>query len=233
MNLFDRGINYLGKTSQLSQAVLVAENQVAKLRAKAKDPANFPAGLASGWTADPAQPGFRCKIEADSTGIDTYTPTTIFETVYDPVDQRVIPGGIVPIRIRVAWGSNQELSVVTYISEPARPIDPLTAVNVAGGAGSLAIDATGDYTATFRDANNQVIPGVTFSWSLESIDGNATVLRRTSPRSGETVTIQHKYAYNFRNDSWGHKPGTVKLRAAARYNGVEYVGYSNDIVLAE
>ncbi|MFA5508739.1 MAG: hypothetical protein WC423_25165 [Vulcanimicrobiota bacterium] len=231
LQLLDRGVVYLSRTSQMTQAVLVAENRLARLRAAAEDPAVYRSGLSghlgSGLT-EPGFPGFLITLERAPGDRTTFTPSTAMESQYPAGEKREIEGGVIPVKCTVAWGSGQSLEVMTYLSEPPAAIDPLTAVRVTGG-GAVGAFGSSNFGATFHDAGGAPVPGVTFSWSVESVDGNGTILEEDSHRSGSSAVLENKYAYNFRTGTWGLRPGRARMRATARYNGVEYVGYSGDI----
>ncbi len=120
------------------------------------------------------------------------------------------------------------------VAAPPREVDPTTAVVVrrSGGAGDpVPRDGVVSFEAELVDASGDRIPGVMFSWAVEPVTGNATVLRETTARSGEFAELQNRYAYNLLTDTWGVQPGNIFLRATAVYNGQPLTAQSDSVVL--
>jgi hypothetical protein len=234
--LFHQGLRHTSRANQLTAAVRLAENKMAEIRKWAQDPANF----ASAWTPyknvtsrDPEAPSFFLHIDCQPTGLATDTPCSALEALHDP-DRRTLNVSVVPVRVRVSWhptDSARSVSLLSYVAAPVREVARLQVDRTGGDPDPVPPEGEVGFKATLFDPSGTPIPEVMFAWSVEAISGNATI-DKSPPRDGSTAKLKHHYRFNPVIGTWTYVEGEVRVRARARYHGLEYTGTSEKVVLS-
>ena len=234
MNLLWQSSSYQRQAGQLLAAVRLGQAALDGVRTWAYDPDNF-AALGSVY-ADyrwpvPQHPDMRVLIQAPSAAGDRHSPNLSLEAGFGN-RARVLAGLVWPVRVRIEWGPHERQSH-TITSLVGRPVDEVSRLTVSGGATVLAKEEITRFQAALLTQDSTPIPAVTFDWSIVSEFATGTPgmgsIDLSMDRLGQSVAmIHHFYAGD---PDLPHVPGTVRLRAIARYGGREYRGYSDPIIL--
>jgi hypothetical protein len=230
-SLFHSGLRYARMSQTRATAAIFGRKVMQQVRSWAREAANYD----SDWSAyqgaeltDPDYPGFVARVACQPGGRDLLCPSSELEGMYGSTAYS-IPRATVPIRVTVIWGQpEQQLSLVSQIGEPERelPADPSVLVSRVSGPGDPVPPAAEvGFTAQLRDSAGDPIPGVSFSWSLVPVTGNATLLKGSAPRDGSAMTLKHEYEWNplMSPPQVGPISGEVRLEAVCRYRGRKIV----------
>ncbi len=238
---------------RITTASRVAEKTLARLQAWARDPVNFRSGPAA-YRAfsgdDPDEPGFH--VDVDQAPLLVFSPCRSLEAPYVPLGTaRDLAASVVSLRIEVSWGSGprDRVQLWSELAEPPRPLalapvvsaeghlwippglgaHPLQITRVGGPPDPVPADAVIDFQARLVDASGNAIPDVMFEWYVQPVSGNATLVDGSRTRRAQSV--QNRYNFNPFTSTWGHAPGIIRVRARARYQGLDIVQETPDIVL--
>lgn len=219
--LFHQGLRQSTRAQQLATAIRIAESKIDEMRAWATVPANFnsawaPYKAVSG--PDPDQPAFTVSTDCEPAGLAVDSPCTTLEAPF--ADRRTLNTSVIPIRVQVSWhptDPHRSVSLTSQVAAPTVSLDRLEVSPTGGDPEPLARDNSLTYSASLIDTSGNVVPDVMTEWSVEAIDGNATVAKLA--RSGTSSRLSHQYNFNPLTGTWAYVSGTVQVRARARYHG--------------
>ncbi len=210
--------------------------------------------------ADPDLPGYQVRVDCrppSPDSLDLFSPCRSLEASYLALGiDRCMKASVVPVRIQVSWGRSyqDQVTVWTHIAEPERALaasptlvggeltippgpapHPLVVRRVGGPPDPVPRNGEVEFEAQLNDARGIPIRDVMFEWYVVPVTGNATLvdsqLDPAQPRSGTTRRVRHCYAQNPSTGAWRYAPGAIRLRARARYHGVEVLQLSEEVVL--
>jgi type II secretory pathway pseudopilin PulG len=233
ITLFHRGLGFARRSNQAVQASVLAQSVGDEIRDWALDEENFLNGWAT-WTGGPKTypefPGLSVTVEATPLSVKIPSPCSGLEDRF--TDRRLLEGCVVPFAVTVSWEDMgpQSVRLVGHVQEPRRELGGIRIRRRDSLGLTIPAYETMELEAALLDRNDRPIPGVTFSWHIRPITGNATVLD-VPPRDGSRGFVQHKYYYNPVTGDWGAVHGVIRIEARATYFGREIVGTTPDITL--
>jgi hypothetical protein len=232
-NLFLSGLRYTARTERRALATLVAERQLASLRAWAATPTvtgyNFDnwSGVNSTPQADPLQSNYRAQVQAVPRA-QMFSASSSLEADHT-LDQRAMPGSAEQVCISV-WevgDPGQVYRLWSLIGDPGRTLNatnPLVITPTAPLSGSVPRDGTVDFTAQAFDTLGRPIADLFFAWYVIAIDGNGSIKKQS--RDGKKATFINQIVIQPPGipappATTLHAPGRVNVQLRAVYRGVE------------
>jgi type II secretory pathway pseudopilin PulG len=225
LSLLFRSSDYLVNVERKVVAVTFAETVLEDIKAWAKDYSNY-SGDWSAWndTTLAEYPGYRAQVTAVTPTVAN--PCGQLELGKPAAEQTLMLDSYRDLTLTVRFDGSTQLTLQTRLAEPARPIKEVSVSAVTGG-GSIGRGSQAAYRAILLDSANLEISDVSFRWSVEPITGNGTAITQEP----DTALADLKNAYIGNDGVSRFVPGTCRLRAVARYRGIEYVGLSPEVVL--
>lgn len=239
-------VRHSARVSEVTQATLIAESALDRVREWAYRPDNYLSAWAIyndqtfNWP-DPEGYRVRTRIAADQRS--PLSPCTTLSVGY-PLRQLVNSTRLVTVD--VSWrdgGPANRVSLNGLIGEPARPVlggTPVVVTRTGALDDPLPLDAITRYRAELRDSNNIPIQGVLWSWLLEQdpsspTPGMATVIPLDSSPLGEEIELIHRFYQGDPSTStiFDHVPGGVILKVTCYYDGGNYEAAASPLELAE
>lgn len=225
--LFHNGLRY----GRVAQTRVLAGAYARKVMAQARDWASDPAKFsAMSWTpfdgvdlTDPDYPGFVARVTRVDEGRDLLSPSSTLETMF-LTQANVMEKSLMPVQVTVSWGEpEQTLSLTSLIGQPEHALPPNPTVTVSRSGPPDPVPSLSEvvFRAELRDAGGDPIPNVTFSWTLEPVTGNATLLQSQAPHDGSEMKLKHEYQWSplLSPPQFGQVPGEVRLEVLCRYRG--------------
>lgn len=227
---------YQAGTLQAATAAQLSSQVLAHVREWARTPANFRSNWAIYQDANfvtPEFPQFRINVRSAATQRTVYSPSGSLAAGGRSL------GTAMPLQVTVSWGSvaSPRRHVVRTLLYPhpeqVRGTDPVTVELAAGHVDPLAKDASLTATAHLWNENGEEIAGVPFRWSVVSKDlgGMGTLDDTADPSQRQGRLFNVFYAGDPATSPRTYVPGEVLIGAVARYQGVEYSGFSPAVVL--
>ena len=209
VSIFHSSAHYFNQSQKVNEAVLLAQQKIAEIRAAGTDLAQFSAGLPV-YASSTTNQGIYT-IETTVGNHSLFSPSTTLETPYGGLAKEMTASALQVI-VRVSWpGSTAALepTVTTIVGEPYRRP---RRVRVSANGATAPIQ----YTATYEDSDGNVIPDVVFSWALVSGSTRATLA--TTTRMGDVSDLTSGFL-----DVAGvarASSGTVRTQVSASYAGI-------------
>ncbi len=227
---FRQGLINQRRTAMGVRAVLVAERNLAEVRAWARDPAHFD----SNWSPylnlnriDPEDPDFQVVIHSLPGGARLLSPCRPLESVWGAQAYQMSQS-CVSVRVDVNWSGGGSLSVTSAIAAPAREANPdLQITQTAGPSSPVPPDEVLTFQAAASDAAGQPLSDLRYHWDVKPLTGNASFLSG-GPRDGSTIQLKHQYLSNGHPI---HASGRIQVHCRAVYHGRELQYTSQEIVL--
>lgn len=216
-------LHYQSLAEQQALAGLAAERLVEEMRAAASTPAGFgglPATYDGTTHTYPELPGI--SLLAEVRPFATFNPSRSLESPL--TNPKAVNGSLLLIGCTASW-NGKALRVTSLVGEPPR-LPVRVAVNLTGPS-NVAAGGTTSLQAQLEDGSGNIIPDVTFRWSVRAQTGNASVA--PGVRDGTAAVLT--------NSAVGPggvalpAPGQCQVEARAIYYGVEVVGISVPITL--
>lgn len=228
--LLHAGLRYSNHISSHLEAVRLGQRRLGEVRAWSRSN-HQPVGSTafSSWagidgvlTVYPEAPSFRLTTTVPNTPL--YSPCSLFEKVYDPVNpglKRDFTGSLRQVVVVVDWGGPLKVTLTTVVGAPSSVAEgpfnlSLAPVGTTGaGAQTLHHNDVVTYRAELRDASSNVVPDVSCDWAVVGAGNGQVTPSRTAPQASFQHRIQvagiDKYL-DGRN---------CRLQAAVRYRGAE------------
>ncbi|MGE0490870.1 MAG: hypothetical protein AB7S38_16805 [Vulcanimicrobiota bacterium] len=210
-----------GLQGQGHEQIALGEQVMAEIRDWANDPNNFRAGWAvwNGRTVTHASnSSVAANVVCDPAGVDLSSPSSELEANW-PGRERVLARAVVPVEVTVQAPPLRPLRLLSYIPEPPSPLDSAARVTVTvAGATPVPQAAQVTLAASLTDAGGNTIDNLSYQWFLQPETGNASLMLSTAPRRGQTMDLLHELRTPGIGVT-GYAPGTVRIRARARYFG--------------
>lgn len=258
--LFHTALRYVGIIERQALAVVLAEQKIEEIRAWSRrvhgtgGSESFSSNAS--WSAydgvtEPAPDRPEIEISVSAEPDNLFSPSSQFERArfsaqenegdkVNPaaVGEKVLPGSVRRVEVTVSWGAapGDRLSLLTYVGDPFRDIDPDTAVVVTqiSGGSVLAPNAQARFRATVVDTSGQVIPDAIFTWYIDpDASGNGTL--EFDADDSDTATFRNVVMLEVEGGTPipSHTGDRVRVGARVRVGGVEAVGWGPELSLQE
>lgn len=226
--LYNHSLGHLQKVERNAYAAQFSRSVFSELRAWAREPGNYLGSWPTTLT-DPDYPGFEARLTVSD--VELMSACTDFESTIPSPQQVLMTSSCRRVQAQILFEGSQVFTVTSLIKEPERtPSDTTPVVVSARGALPTPLDreATIEFEARLLDESGAEIPDVHFSWSVEPIDGNATI--KEVARNGTVATFENVYI--LRRGSRIFTGGKCKVAASVQYFGETYRGTSEEIELS-
>jgi hypothetical protein len=231
---------YQAGTLQAASAAQLSNQVLDRVRDWSRTPANFNSNWAiyqDAQFSNPDFPGFRIRVQCGATQRNIYSPSGSLEASRPGGGRRL--GTAMPVQVTVSWGSEISprrhflRSMLYGYPETVRAVNPVTVELAAGHANPLAKDGSVTAKAHLWNADGQEITGVPFRWSVTTKDlgGMGTMDDTLDLSSRQARLLNYFYTGDPATSTRTYVPGEVLIAAVARYQGVEYAGFSDVVVL--
>ena len=223
LNLLDAGLSIDRMADRQRIGILVARQELGRLRYWASRPSNFFGGdwASQNTTFDSDSfPGYQVTVTI--TNQTLCSPCTQLEQAYvgPPDTRRLMTSTYRQAVVNASWDPGHASSTVEVVSLIAAPYFAVNAVAIDYGGGSLVIPKDGilNATAVALDNDGNPIPDIFLRWSQSpsSSVGSVGSFVTGGPRTGLSVSFQNFYCTSNGNPVYGPWPGNDTLTAAAR-----------------
>jgi type II secretory pathway pseudopilin PulG len=230
VNLFHNAARLSRRTERQRVVLMLTERAINEVRAWARIPANF-AGPWTAWNprtlAYPEHPDVQVQVRCLPPGDVVFSPTELLESRFrpplSPTDlSRQLPATMALVEARGAWAGTSNVTLTACIAEPPRAPNLALSITPPLPAG-VAPNGLQEFQVQAFDDTGTPLQGLTYTWYLEPLTGNGTLVASGKPRDGSRIQLQHSYAV-LGSAAPVPVPGMVKLRCRARYGAATLEG---------
>lgn len=220
--LFQRSAQLSRVQATLAAQINLADSVMAEIREWASDPTHYDSDWST-WNGrtrtDPNNSSVEATVRCVGAGRDLLSPASELEFNYSSTRRRSLTKAVVPVEITVSGPQVMDFVVVSQVAPAIRtlPADAEVSVTRVSGTEPIPRGGTATYRATLADQNGVDIPYVTFEWFLLPQTGNAGLESSNAGRNGKLMPVRNEF--RLPNGDIGFAPGTIRLRARARYHG--------------
>ena len=225
--LYISALNYSGQADRKLTAANVAQRQLVKLRAWSALPVSGGRGF-DDWSSftdttfpDEEYPNYQVRIQSAS--LPVVSPASELAT---GVNIKTLNGSYRKVQITVSWPEGS-VQCVSLVADPTRQLRTTDPVVVNGPGGTIARDATRNFTVSVFDNDNQAIPDPMVTWYVQPIDGTGSISQDIEGMTATFTNVSEQM-----NGTPQYTGGSCRVVARVSYRGQEVWGQSGILVLA-
>jgi hypothetical protein len=233
--LMQASFQYQKMSKQRVEASAIAESTLDEIRAWANTMSAGRYNYNSDWSpyrgASRQDQGYRVLIDSRPDSVRLASPCNALEAVHG-ANGRFLDSSVVPVEVRVEWGSSDFVSLLTYIGEPARRT---ASVDVQQTGGSLAPNGFSEFSAQAVDANGDTIEDMMFRWYVQPVGatpgmgslnppwgGQLNPPTASGPRDGRSSSLKNSFRQV--DGAWVVVGGDISVQAVTFGHGREVTG---------
>lgn len=218
VSLFHNAARLSRRTERQRVVLMLTERTLNQVRAWARVPANF-AGSWGAWNPRTVtfaeQPEVTVLVRCAPATDVVFSPTALLENRFASALARRIPAAMATVEARGTWAGSSNVTLTACVAEPLR-VPALALVLTPPTPGPIAANDVQEFQVQAQDDAGGTLQGLTYSWYLEPVSGNGTLVSTGMPRDGSRVVLRNNYLVLGRTTPIP-VPGTVNLRCRARY----------------